>query len=324
MALLQIIAGSCGAFLVVPLCGALTIWLTFTLGRRLFERRPSALWGAALVAASPVFLYQLMNAMSDVPVTAAWTLVLVLVPDGRWPAASPTERRPDPAEPGAGVGPSGPGGRHQPGIGVAFCCRPRAGAGRRAAGELLMYGSPLTSGYGELGHYYAWEYALANLRRYPVWIVDTQTPLVLLALCLFVAPAWLPTPPVPRLRLLFGGFIGIVLLYRTCSTRRLTRGGSCDSCCRSGPRSWCRSGGGAGRVRAAMDRAVVVGCQRGPSWRLSAGAVCGWPASAAPSIWGGAIGGPWTSRDSWRSTRSPMRSFSRGSIADRSGTMPAV
>ena len=66
------------AFLVVPLCGALTVFLTYELGRRVFGRPGIALWGAALVATSPVFLYQLMNAMSDVPVTAAWTLALVL------------------------------------------------------------------------------------------------------------------------------------------------------------------------------------------------------------------------------------------------------
>ena len=70
--------GDRGAFLVVPLCGALTIWLTYVLGCRVFDAPGIALWGACLVATSPVFLYQLMNAMSDVPVTAAWTLALVL------------------------------------------------------------------------------------------------------------------------------------------------------------------------------------------------------------------------------------------------------
>jgi len=71
MALFQVVGGYCGAFLVVPLCGALTIALTFVLGRRLFDAPGIALWGACLVATSPVFLYQLMNAMSDIPVTAA-------------------------------------------------------------------------------------------------------------------------------------------------------------------------------------------------------------------------------------------------------------
>src|SRR3954465_9513939 len=78
MAALQLVVGFCGAFLVVPLCGALTIWLTYRLGVRLFGAPAIALWGAALVVTSPVFLYQLMNAMSDVPVTAAWTLALLL------------------------------------------------------------------------------------------------------------------------------------------------------------------------------------------------------------------------------------------------------
>ena len=69
---------------------------------RLFEAPAIALWGAALVATSPVFLYQLMNAMSDVPVTAAWTLALVLAVAGSPLACGiAAERRDrDPAEPG--------------------------------------------------------------------------------------------------------------------------------------------------------------------------------------------------------------------------------
>jgi hypothetical protein len=43
-------------------------------------------------------------------------------------------------------------------------------------------------------------------------MVDTQTPLVLLALGLFVAPAWLPRPRVPHLQMLLGGFIGTLFL----------------------------------------------------------------------------------------------------------------
>src|SRR5204862_3355907 len=78
MAIFQTIGGYCAAFLVVPLCGALTIWLTFVFGRCVFGAPGIALWGAFLVATSPVFLYQLMNAMSDVPVTAFWMAALVL------------------------------------------------------------------------------------------------------------------------------------------------------------------------------------------------------------------------------------------------------
>ena len=78
MALAQIVGGYCAAFFVVPICGALTVWSTYELGRRIFDRPAVALGAALLVAASPVFLFQLMMPMSDVPVTAAWTLALVL------------------------------------------------------------------------------------------------------------------------------------------------------------------------------------------------------------------------------------------------------
>src|SRR4029078_2796390 len=78
MAAAQVFAGFCAAFTIVPLCGALTVWLTFVLGRQLFDAPRIALAGAVLVAVSPVFLYQLINAMSAVPATAFWTLAVVL------------------------------------------------------------------------------------------------------------------------------------------------------------------------------------------------------------------------------------------------------
>lgn len=214
MALFQIAAGYCGAFLVVPICSALTVWLTYLLGRRLFDARIGLL-AAALVAASPVFLYQIMNAMSDVPATVAWTLALLLLVSD-WPLLS-----------GLAVGAAiliRPNLAPLAGVFVLWLAvtnrssvwRLVAGIAPAVGAVLLvnwrMYGSPLTSGYGELGHYYAWEFGLANLLRYPVWIVDTQSPLVLLALCLFVAPALLPQPRVPHLRMLTGGFIGVLFL----------------------------------------------------------------------------------------------------------------
>src|SRR5438045_3117084 len=66
---------------------ALLAWLTFALGVRIFTAPWIALGGALLVATSPTFLYQLMNPMTDVPVTAAWTAALLLaVAD--WPLAA--------------------------------------------------------------------------------------------------------------------------------------------------------------------------------------------------------------------------------------------
>ena len=67
---------------VVPLCGALALWWTFAIGRRLGEPGAGAA-AALLVAGSPTFLFQLTQPMSDVPATAAWLLALSL-------ATSPT------------------------------------------------------------------------------------------------------------------------------------------------------------------------------------------------------------------------------------------
>jgi hypothetical protein len=52
-----------------------------------------------------------------------------------------------------------------------------------------LYGSPLTSGYGRASVLYHWSYVWPNLHRYPRWLLDTQTPVVLLAL---IAPFVLP------------------------------------------------------------------------------------------------------------------------------------
>src|SRR6266536_2040560 len=62
-------------FLVVPLLGALVVWLTFIIGRRI-DAPLTAACAAALVASSPTFLYQVVQPMSDVPAAAWWLLAL--------------------------------------------------------------------------------------------------------------------------------------------------------------------------------------------------------------------------------------------------------
>jgi hypothetical protein len=222
MASLQALAGFCGAFLVVPLCGSLTIWLTFVLGRKLFGAPGVALWGAALVATSPVFLYQLMNAMGDVPVTAFWMLALVLVL-ARWPLT-------------AGLAAS-----------VAIAIRPNlvplavvltlwtAASQQRSHGtrtsvtsallfavgvapaiafilwlNSTLYESALTSGYGTLGALYKIEYFPRNVRNFISWTTDVETPLVALAALFFVIPSVSRATQVPYARFLIGGLLLVV------------------------------------------------------------------------------------------------------------------
>ena len=216
MALCQLFAGYCGAFLVVPSCGALTIWLTYLLGRRVFDAPGIALWGAALVAASPVFLYQLMNAMSDVPVTAAWTLALLLTVSRRPLAAglamsAAIAIRPNLA-PLAAVLIAWTALTDAPSASLRFALGAAVsviGIGRFNA---LVYESALTSGYGTTGDLYAAGFFATNVRQFAAWIADVETPVVVLAGLFFVAPGLLPPAKIPRAPLLLGGSIAVVLL----------------------------------------------------------------------------------------------------------------
>jgi len=76
-AVATLIAGESGAYLVVPLLGALAVWCTYLLGVRLHSR-PAGLVGAVLLATSPIFLFQVVQPMSDVAVAAWWALAFTL------------------------------------------------------------------------------------------------------------------------------------------------------------------------------------------------------------------------------------------------------
>jgi len=224
MALLQLVAGYCGAFFVVPLSGAMTIWVTYALGRRLFGAPAIALCGATLVATSPVFLYQLMNAMSDVPATAAWALALWLCVSRR-PFASGLA-----ASAAIAIRPN-----LAPLAGVLFLwtlvverreqdVRSAVRSATRFATACAvavigiavlnarLYESPLTSGYGDTADLYAFAFAGTNVRQFVAWIAAVETPVVALALLFFVAPGALPRAEVPGARPLLGGFIVVVVL----------------------------------------------------------------------------------------------------------------
>ena len=172
------VGGPGAVYWVVPLLGALAVWLTYVLGRRYADATSGAA-AALLLAASPVFLYQLVQPMSDVPVTAWWLLSL-------WGAAAGL-----PAVAGAGAA-------------VAVLTRPNLaplaavmmaavlthaylqhrtpGAALRAAGAFALplaaavgfllwlnarlYGSPFMSGYGAASGLFAFGNVAVNAGRY--------------------------------------------------------------------------------------------------------------------------------------------------------------
>jgi len=227
MALVQFVVGYCGAFVVVPIAAAATIALTFLLGLRVFDRPAPPCWAALLVAASPVFLFQSMSPMTDVPVTAAWALTLVLLVADRplvagiamalalairpnlvlvaaaafmWTALIdwrtwrtrhlvPTQT----LRLAAGVAPAI--------IGIAWF-------------NWYLYGSPLISGYGSLDSLYSSNHVWKNVSQFTTWLLETQTPIVLASVVFFVAPRWFDAARIPFPRVLFGGvMLGVTLSY---------------------------------------------------------------------------------------------------------------
>jgi hypothetical protein len=186
MAAAMRVAGDAAIFAVVPLLGLLAVWSTWLLGRRLAGPAVGAA-SSLLVACSPVFLYQLVQPMSDVPAAALWTTALAIA--------------------------LGPAANMRPGIarglaaglvtGAAIMIRPnlaplaiipvllawpsRAAALAVAGGvvpgvaavaimQTAVYGSPLRSGYGDVSQLFSLSHVATNLVNYPSWMAFAHTP----------------------------------------------------------------------------------------------------------------------------------------------------
>jgi hypothetical protein len=194
MALAAAIAGPGAVFVVVPLLGAAAVWLAYLLGRR-YAGSASGAAGALLLAASPAFLYQVVQPMSDVPVTAWWLLAL-------WGAAA---NRPLAAGCGAALAvltrpnlvPAAAvviaaivlhayvrkaGSRA-----AARAAAARAGAAFAApvgitVAFLAWVNATLASGYGTASELFSAGNIAPNAIRYTRWLFETHTPLLLVCL----------------------------------------------------------------------------------------------------------------------------------------------
>lgn len=197
MAAVRVMAGRAAMFWVVPIFGALAVWFTYVLGRRI-DGEITGLVAAAVLAASPVFLYQIVQPMSDVPALAMWTLALlaalparpmtlrtallaglasgaaVLVRVNLVPLAFVT---------GAAVCLSRPIAlRALFARGAAFAAGVLPFIAIVMALQNAMYGGPLKSGYGSVGTLFSAGHVMPNLARYPRWLIETQTPFLAVAL----------------------------------------------------------------------------------------------------------------------------------------------
>jgi hypothetical protein len=151
---------------------------------------------ATLLATSPPFLMWLVMPMSDIPVAACWTVAFVSALAGTLSGAAGAGAatalaiviRPNLA-PLAAI----------PAFVLARCdIRPRRAllvyGGLAGSGALFiavfnsnLYGSPLSSGYGDLGALYSWNFVWPNLQRYGTWFSSTAT---LIPLAGLGAPLW--------------------------------------------------------------------------------------------------------------------------------------
>jgi hypothetical protein len=73
------------------------------------------------------------------------------------------------------------------------------------------YESPFASGYGDAGTLFSLDRVGQNLARYPIWILETQTPFVLLA----IAAPWMLRRDPNRARLAWISLLAVMLLVAT-------------------------------------------------------------------------------------------------------------
>lgn len=221
MALGHAIVGACGPYVVGPLCGAALVWLSYRLGVRL-SGPIAGLIAACCIAASPTVLLMANWPMSDVPAATFWTASLVAALR------------------------SGRAGALTSGVmaGIAITIRPNIAPLTLAPAALVylsnradvktsashvtafaigcapfvlfvawlfnsLYGSPLRSGYGDLGELYALSHAAENLKLYPSWFVDSQGPLAFAWLAAPAVAVWRRGPRLP-FRLVLFAFAGLV------------------------------------------------------------------------------------------------------------------
>ena len=197
LAAMKLAFGRPAMFWVTPLMGGLLVWSTFVLGRRL-GGGATGLLAAVMVASSPIVLYQIVQPMNDVPAAALWCAVLVVASREGGRAAlfsgllcgAALTIRPNllPLAAVVGAWVAFKDGHLSIRSALVFGVAALPGATVVLVAHAALYGSPLRSGYGDLSALFASSHVLPNLARYPRWVLEAHTPVLLLAL---VAPAML-------------------------------------------------------------------------------------------------------------------------------------
>ena len=197
MAALKSLAGHPAGFIVPPLAGALLVWTTFLIGRRLGSELIGA-GSAWLVATSPTFLMMFKSQMSDVPAAACWALSTYwLLGETRRSAVAAglaaslaISIRPNlaPLALTMALWMLSQDRRLAPRL-LPFAIAALPGCTIVAAVNTWLFGSPLSSGYGDLGPLFSLANVPATFRSYGRSLLETQTPLVVAGvIALLLAP----------------------------------------------------------------------------------------------------------------------------------------
>jgi hypothetical protein len=215
--------GACGPYLVGPISGALLVLFTFQLGRPIFGTATATV-AAILVACSPVVLFMSLLPMADVPAATFWVGALAVAVGGSGPRALGAGAltaiailiRPNLVPlavfPWLMVMVRTGGWRDRATRTSLFAAASIPGALGVAWVNDALYGSPLMSGYGDLGPGFRLEYAAANFRNYSSWWLESQGPFAFV----FLAACWSWRKGGPMLReflVLVGFALGLWLLY---------------------------------------------------------------------------------------------------------------
>ena len=185
MAAALMIAGPCGPFFVVPLCGILFIWSTHRLGERAGGLATGTV--AALIAVtSPIVLFQTVVPMSDVPAGAFWTAALACAFGTRWRDTAAAGLF---AAVGLLIRPNllvlaavpllevllANRGRQWWRRGLVFGAPLIVVALGIAVLNTYWYGGPSKSGYGAASELYAWDNVWPNVKLYGGWLVESES-----------------------------------------------------------------------------------------------------------------------------------------------------
>ena len=204
LALARWIGGRPAMFAVVPIAGALAVWCTFLLGRALAGAIAGVI-AAILLTASPIFLYQIVQPMTDVPAAALWAVAILVSTGARtstraaaWAGLATGMAllvRPNLAP--IAIVPLALAVRRDADFSFKAALRTAVVFAAAAAPAFLalvainraMHGGAVDSGYGRVEDLFALSRVPGNLSRYLGWLIGSETPVILAGLA---APFLLP------------------------------------------------------------------------------------------------------------------------------------